>query len=159
MNATLKAIMAAVPDRTIRVVAGSVAVGAAAVVLLIVGLFRPSLGAGLNYALIPFAVAASMWAILIAIRVGLVGVLPKDARDVIVLPKRLMPWIRGWLLIRFGLLASGLLLVLIGVAVAVVQFNLLGVVIEAFVYLVWVRMLLDAVFGAAFNAVLILSRR
>ncbi|MGZ2412617.1 hypothetical protein ACUXST_002046 [Sphingomonas sp. F9_3S_D5_B_2] len=159
MNAALKATVAAVPERTIKVVCGSVAVGAAAIILLIVGLFRPSLGAVVSYGLIPLAIAVVAWGILAFIRLRLVGFMPSDARDADVIPRRLQPWIRGWLLVRWGLLGSGLLLVLVGVAAGIAQRDLLGVVIQAFVYLAWGRMLLDAVFGATFNASVISSRR
>ena len=159
MNAALKATIAEVPERTIRAVCGSVAVGTAAAILFIVGLFHPSLGSAVAYGLIPFGIAVIAWAVLGTIRLWLAKFLPREISDVVVLPRRLQPWIRGWLMIRFGLLGGGLLLLVIGVAVGLTHRDLLGVVIQAFVFLVWGRILLDAAFGAAFNAWVIASWR
>lgn len=159
MNAALKATIATIPVRTIRAVFGSVTVGATAVLLLVVGLLHPSLGVVVGYAFVPLALAAASWAILVAVRLYVVGALPGDVNDDDVIPRTLQPWIRCWLLARFGLLGSGLLLILIGAGVAIVQRHWVGVVIQAFVYLMWGRMLSDAVFGAIFNAGVISGRR
>ena len=115
------------------------------------GLLRPSFGAVLGYALIPVLLSFAAFALVAIIRLQVVGWLPGHAGNDVI-PKRLQPWIRWWLLIRFGLLGSGILLIFGGVLAAVAQRSLLGIFLQAFVYVVWLRILLDAVFGALFNA-------
>ena len=164
MNAILKSTIAAVPERTIRTVCGSIAIGTAALILLGVSLFHPSLASAVAYGLGPFAIAVTAWAVLGAIRLWLVGFLPPDANVEKIIPSRLQPWIRGWLLIRFGFQGSGLLILLVGVVlgfgmvVGLAHREMLGVVIRAFVFLAWGQISLDVLFAAAFNAWLVASR-
>jgi hypothetical protein len=74
------------------------------------------------------------------------------------IPRRLRLWMRWWLLFRLGLLGSLILLILGGLLVAIAQRQLVGVAVQAFFYVAWFRMLLDAVFGITYNAGLISSR-
>lgn len=157
MNAALKASIRAVPEQTIRIVVGAVAVASTAFALFIVGLFRPPLGVVLSYALIPVLLSFAVFVLVAIVRLQVVGWLPGDVSDDVI-PKRLRSWIRWWLLVRFGLLGSGILLIFGGLLAAIAQRSLVGIVLQAFVYVVWLKFLLDAVFGALFNAGVISSR-
>jgi hypothetical protein len=156
MNGMLKASIRAIPERTIYVVAGSSAVAGAAIALLIVAIAGVPFGVVVSYALAPFALALVAWVLVALARLRLVGFLPSEAEGLI--PTRLQPWIRSWLLVRFGLLGSGLLLILAAVATAIAH-RPFGRVVEAFVCVVWFRIFLDLVFGATFNAGVIWSSR
>ena len=157
MNAALKASIRAVPEQTIRIVAGAVALASTAIALFIAGLIRPSFGVVLSYALIPFLLSFAAFALVAIVRLQVVGLLSGDVSNDVI-PKRLQSWIRWWLLIRLGLLGSGILLIFGGLLAAIAQRSLVGIVLQAFVYVVWIRILLDAVFGALFNAGVISSR-
>ena len=124
--------------------------------LLIVGVYHLSLDA-VQYELATLGIALAAWFIVILVRLRLVGRLESDVRADII-PRGLRPWIRGWLLVRFGLLGSSFLLLVLGVLAGVAQRELLSIVITAFMYLVWGRMLLDVVFDAAVNTGVILNR-
>ncbi len=156
MNSALKASMEAMPERTIYSVASGVAVAGAAMPLALVAILRPSLGVIVGYALGPLLLALAGWLLFAVLRLGMVGFLPSEADGLI--PPRLVPWIRSWLLVGFGLLGSLLLVVLAGVVMAIAH-GPFGRAIEALVYVVWFRIFLDAIFGAAFNAGVISSRR
>jgi hypothetical protein len=87
----------------------------------------------------------------------LVGYLPGQPNDDDFIPRALQPWIRFWLLARFGLLGALLTLLLVVVATALAgQGVIYGV--EALVYVVMVRMFMDLGFGAAFNLRIIARR-
>jgi hypothetical protein len=75
------------------------------------------------------------------------------------IPNRLKRWIRWWLLVRFGLLGSGLIIIVAGVVAVVAQFQLLAVAVQAFIYIFFLRVFLDAVFGAVFNLGVISSSK
>jgi hypothetical protein len=70
----------------------------------------------------------------------------------------LQPWIRFWLLVRFGLLGAMLLLLLAIVGTAIAGGRITHPV-DALVYVVIVRMFMDVTFGAAFNVGIIVRRR
>jgi len=106
--------------------------------------------------LAPFSLALAAWLLVGALRLRLVGFLPSEAQALI--PSRLVPWMRSWLLVRFGLLGSGLLLILTAI-VAAIAHGPFGRAIEAFAYVVWFRIFLDLIFGTAFNAGVISSCR
>ncbi len=144
VNTALKALIAGVPRRTIRAVAGSVAVGGAAGALAMAGLSRQAHGGVVSFALMPFLLAVAACAVVAIIRLRVVDVRPSDAHDDDMIPRHLEPWIRSWLLVRFGLLGSGLLLIVGGVAAAVAQRQLFATVAQAFVYVVCFRLLMDA---------------
>jgi hypothetical protein len=147
MNNALKASIRAIPERTVYAAAGSIAVAGAAIPILVVA-GGANLGVVVGYALLPFAIALVLWTAAWAARLRMVGSLPNDAAGLI--PARLEPWIRAWLLIRLGLLASALLLIAAAIATAMAH-GRFGYVIEAFVYAVWLRLFLDLVFGATLN--------
>ena len=156
MNSALKASIRAVPERTIYVVTGSVAVGGAAIALALAAFTRLSIGVLVGYALVPFLLAMAAWVVLGVLRLRTVGFLPSDADGLI--PIRLQPWIRSWLLIRFGLLGSMLLLILAAVVMAILN-GPAGRAIGAFVVVVWLRIFLDLIFGTMFNAGVMSSRK
>ena len=156
MNSALEASIRAVPDRTIYAVVGSVAAAAAAVAIGLSAIANVPFGAVVSYALVPFAIALMAWLIVAVARLRMVGFLPSNAEGLI--PTILQPWIRSWLLVRFGLLASGLLLILAAAATAFLH-GPFGRVIEALICVFWFRLFLDLRFGTAFNLGVISSRR
>jgi hypothetical protein len=156
MNSALKASIRALPERTIYAITASVALAGTTIAIGVVAIAHVQLGAVVSYALLPLGVALVVWVVVAVARLRVVGHLPREAEGLI--PTRLQPWIRSWLLIRFGLLGSVLLLSLGAVAMAVVHGPLTSVV-QAFVCVVWFRIFLDLILGAAFNAGVIYSRR
>lgn len=158
MNGILRATAQSVPKATIYRVAGSVALVAAAVALGIAFILRPSMGAVVIYAMWPFLLALLAWVVAGVLRLRLVGYLPGQPKDDDFIPRSLQPWIRFWLLTRFGLLGAMLALLLVVIATVVVGggFNYSA---EALVYVVLVRMFVDLGFGAAFNLGIITRRR
>ena len=156
MNSALRASIRAVPQRTIYVTVGSVAVAGAAIALFVLSMVGLGFGIVVTYALVPLAVALIAWVIVLVARLRLVGFLPSAAEGLI--PPRLEPWIRSWLLVRFGLLGSGLLLIFGAVAMAIARVPF-GRLVEAFVCVFWLRLFFDLVFGLMFNAGVISSRR
>lgn len=156
MNSALKASIRAVPEGTIYAVGGIVALAGAAIALVLVRIARLPFGIVVGCALVPFAAALLAWVVVAIARLRIVGWLPSDPEGLI--PNALRPWIWAWLLIRFGLIGSGLLLIFAGVATAIAH-GPLGRVVEAFVCVFWFRMFLDLTFGATFNAAVISTRR
>jgi len=154
MNGALKASIRALPERTIYAVTGCVALLGATIAVIVVD--RVGLGAIINDALVPFAVALIVWLVLGLARIRIVGFLPTGTEEPI--PASLQPWIRSWLLVRFGLLGSALLLI-IGAVVTAVVHGPLGSFVQAFACVVWFRILLDLIFGATFNAGVLYGRR
>ena len=152
MNAALRATIIKVPERTIKAVTGGIALGSSSVSLFQAWLPPSSLGTGITYAILPLVVAVIAWLLLAIARLAIVGILPSDVQDDVVIPLPLQPWIRWWLLVRFGLLFGGVLVILIGAVGTMARLDFLGVAIHAFVDVVLVRVFLDAVFGAVFNA-------
>jgi hypothetical protein len=158
MNGVLRAAAQAVPKATIfRVVAG-VGLGSAAGALGIAFLLRPTFGAVVGYVVWPLLAALLAWVVAGVLRLRLVGYLPSQAKDDDFIPRALQPWIRFWLLARFGLLGAMLAVVLAVVVTAVVGWGVNNA-IQAFVYVVMVRMFMDVAFGAAFNLGIIARRR
>jgi hypothetical protein len=155
MNSALKASMRGVSERTIYSVTGIVAFAGAAIALLIIAVVRVPFGVLVTYALWPFAVALLAWTILGLARLRLVGFLPSEAEGLV--PGSLQPWIRAWLMTRFGLLGSMLILILVAVALGIMH-GPLAIVIQAFVSVAWFRMFLDLILGAMFNAGVISTR-
>lgn len=147
--------MRGVPDRTIYGVAGSVAVGSAVLALGLVAFSRVPFGAMVDYALVPFFAVLAARIFVGVLRWRMVGFVPTENEGLI--PTRLKPWIRSWLLIRFGLLGSWLLLIFAAV-VAAIAHGPFGQVIYAFVCVVWFHVFLDLISGAIPNAGLISSR-
>lgn len=155
MNGVLKASAQGVPKATLYRVAGISALFAAILGLAVSSVLRPDLGTVFIYAAVPFFAALLVWTVAGVARLRLVGFLPSDADHFI--PVALQPWIRCWLLLRFGLLGAMFLLLLSIIGTAVVDGSL-RYSAEALVYVVWFRMFIDLVFGAAFNLGII-SRR
>src|SRR5215213_1195258 len=120
MNGILRAIAQAVPKATIYRVAASVALGSAILALGIALIFPHSMGAVVWYAVWPFLMAFAAWLIAGILRIRLVGYLPAQPKDDDFIPRALQPWIRFWLLTRFGLLGAmvPLFLALIATVVA-----------------------------------------
>lgn len=156
MNSALKASMRGVPERTIYSVAGVVAVGGAAIALALVAFARVPFGAIVGYALVPFFAVLAARIFVGVLRWRMVGFTPTETEGLI--PTRLKPWMRSWLIIRFGLLGSWLLLIL-AAAVTAIAHGPFGEVIFAFVGVVWFRVFLDLIFGAVLNAGIISCRR
>lgn len=123
--------------------------------LAFVALIHPYLGTVVGYVFVPLLAALLAWALAGVVRLRLVGFLPSAADDFI--PSALQPWIRFWLVVRFGLLGGGLLL-LVSIVGAALAGGPITFPVEAFVYVVIVRMFMDLVFGTAFNLGII-SRR
>jgi hypothetical protein len=151
MNGVLRAI----PKATVYRIAGGVALLSAISAFALAALFRPYLGDVVGYVLVPLLVALLAWAIAVAARLRLVGFLPSEADHFI--SDALRPWIRFWLLVRLGLLGAMLLLLAAIVATAIGGGSI-NYCVNALVFVVIVRLLVDLVFGAAFN-VGIISRR
>ena len=158
MNGVLRETAKTVSKATLYRTAAGVAVGSAAISLAIATLIRPSMGAVLEYFGWPFLAALVVWAVAGISRLRLVGFLPGQPNDDDFIPRTLQPWIRFWLLSRFGLLVGTLALLLALVATAVGGQGA-SYCIEALVYVVMVRMFMDLVFGAAFNLGIITRRR
>lgn len=151
MNGVLKAI----PKATVYRIAGGVALLSALSAFALAALLRPYLGDVVGYVFVPLLVALLAWAIAGAVRLRLVGFLPSEADHFI--PDALRPWIRFWLLVRLGLLGA-MLLLLAATVVTASGGGPVNYCVEALVFVVIVRLLVDLIFGAAFN-VGIISRR
>ena len=148
MTSVLRATAQTVPKATLYRIAGGVALGSAALALAFVVFIHPYLGAIVGYFIVPFFAALLAWAIAGIVRLRLVGFLPSDADHFI--PTALQPWIRFWLVVRFGLLGA-MLLLLVAIVGTAVAGGPITYPVEAFVDVVIVRMLMDLAFGAAFN--------
>ena len=155
MNVILRATAQSLPKATVYRIAGAVALASAALALAFVALFHPYLGTAVGYVIIPLLAAALAWACAGAARLRLVGFLPSDGDHFI--PSVLQPWIRFWLLVRFGLLGA-MLLLLAAIIVTVVAGGPVTYPVEAVVYVVIVRIFLDLAFGVAFNLGIIARR-
>jgi hypothetical protein len=155
MNGILRATAQTVPKAMLYRVAGGVALGSAALALAFVAIIHPYLGTVVGYVVVPLLAALLVWAIAGVVRLRLVGFLPSDADHYI--PTTLQPWIRFWLVVRFGLLGA-MLLLLVAIVGAAVAGAPITYSVEAFVYVGIVRMFMDLIFGAAFN-LCIISRR
>jgi hypothetical protein len=157
LNGILRANAQAIPKATIYRVAAGVALGSAALAFGI-AFIGPSMGSIIGYAVWPILVALVASVIAGILRLRLVGYLPSQPKDDDLLPRSLQPWIRFWLLARFGLLGAGLVLSLAIVAAAIAGRGL-SYAVAALVYLVMTRALIDLGFGAAFNFGIISRRR
>jgi hypothetical protein len=158
MNGILRATAQAVPKATIYRVAASVALGSVALALGVAFLLRPSMGTVVGYVVWPLLATLLAGGITGVLRLRLVGYLPSQPKDDDFIPRGLQPWIRFWLLARFGLLGAmlALLLAVVVTAVAKQGVNYAG---EALVYVVMLKMFVDVGFGAAFNLGIIARRR
>lgn len=105
----------------------------------------------------PFLAALLAYVVAGISRLRLVGFLKSQANDDDFIPSALQPWIRFWLLSRFGLL-GGMLLLLLAIVATAVAGRGANYCFEALVYVVMVRMFMDVVFGAAFNLGIIIRR-
>jgi hypothetical protein len=115
------------------------------------------MGVAVGYVLWPLLVALLAWLVASLLRLRVVGFLPAQPNDDFIAPV-LQPWIRFWLLARLGLLGVMLLLLLAIVATALSGRGA-NYCIQAFVYLVMIRLLMDSGFGAVFNLGIITRRR
>lgn len=158
MNGILRATAQAVPKATIYRVAAGVALGSAALALGIACLLRPSMGTVVAYVVWPFLATLLAWIVACVLRLRLVGYLPSQPKDHDLIPRSLQPWIRFWLLARFGLLAA-MLALLLAVVVTAVGRRGVNYAVEALIYVVMLRMFMDVGFGAAFNLGIITRRR
>jgi hypothetical protein len=158
MNGILRATAQTVPKATIYRVAAGVALASAVLALGITFILRPSLGAVVGFVMWPFLAALVAWVVAGILRLRLVGYLPGQPKDDDYIPRALQPWIRFWLLTRFGLLGAMLALLVAVIATAVAGRGV-NYGVEALVYVVMVRMFLDLGFGAAFNLGIITRRR
>jgi hypothetical protein len=158
MNGILTATAQAVPKATVYRVAAGVALGSAAIALGIAFVLRPSMGALGGYVIWPFLVALVAWVFAGILRLRLVGYLPGQPNDDDFIPRALQPWIRFWLLTRFGLLGAMLALLLVIIATAVAGRGM-NYSVQALVYVVMVHMFMNLCFGAAFNLGIITRRR
>jgi hypothetical protein len=158
MNGILRATAEAIPKSTIYRVAAGVALGAAALALGFAFFFRPSMGTVVRYVVWPLLATLLAWVIAGVLRLRLVGYLPSQPKDDDYIPRGLQPWIRFWLLARFGLLGAMLALSLAVVVTAVARRGV-NYAVEALVYVVMLRMFMDVGFGAAFNLGIITRRR
>lgn len=122
-------------------------------------LFHPDFELLVTYGIGIWCIAFIIWLVVVLARIRLVGFLPSDVRDDDVIPLSFQPLIRWWLMVRFGLLGSWLLVVLIALGLALVERKLASIAIQTLLYLAWGRMLLDAAFGAVFNAGIISMKR
>lgn len=131
---------------TAAAIATAAIAGRSSVWLWLWGLGLPALAAWTAYVIAGIA------------RLRLVGFLPTNARTDDFIPAALQPWIRFWLVTRFGLLWAMLFLVITTIAAAIIHraFNLVAF---ALVYVVGVRILMDGAFGAALNIGVISRRR
>jgi hypothetical protein len=155
MSDALKASAQAISKPTVCGVSGSVAVLAAAAALAIAGFARPYLGDVIGYIVFPLFLSIGAWIVAGVLRLRLVGYLPSEAEHLI--PKRLRPWIHFWLLARFGLLGSMLIMLVVAIGMAIAG-NRIASAVDALVYVVILRIFLDMIFGAVFNFGII-SRR
>jgi hypothetical protein len=155
MNGVLRATTQTVPKATLYWIAGGVALGFAALALAFVALIHPYLGTVVGYVIVPFLAVLLVWAIIYVVRLGLVGFLPSDADHFI--PTTLQPWMRFWPVVRFGLLGA-MFLLLVAIVGTAIAGGPITYPVEAFVYVVIVRMFMDLAFGAALNLGII-SRR
>lgn len=155
MNGVLKTSAQAIPRATIYRVAGTIAVLAAALSVAVSTIFHPYLGTVVLYAAAPFVTAMLIWAVAFIARLRLVGFLPSACDHFI--PPGLRPWLQFWLMFRFGLLGSILLLLVI-VTVSAVLGGPIQDLVAGVIYLIWLRLFVDVLFGAAFN-IGVISRR
>ena len=158
MNGILRATGQAVPKVTLYRVAAGVALGSAVLALGFTFIFHPSVGVVVGYVIWPFLMALVAWVVAGILRLRLVGYLPGQPKDDDFIPRALQPWIRFWLLARFGLLGAMLALVLAVIATAVAGRGV-NYCMEALVYVVLTRMFMDLGLGAAFNLGIIARRR
>jgi hypothetical protein len=158
MNGVLRATAQAVSKATMYRVAAGVALGSAAVAVAVAWLLHPSMGAVIGYVLWPFLALSLAWVVVGISRLRLVGFLPGQPNDDDFIPRALQPWIRFWLLSRFGLLGA-MLLVFLAIVITAVSGRGANYCVEALVYVVAVRMFMDLGFGAAFNLGIITRRR
>lgn len=158
MNGVLKATTQTVSKATVYRLAAAVALGSAATAVGIASLLQPAMGVVAGYVLWPLLVSLGLWLVASVLRLRLVGFLPSQPNDDDFISPALQPWIRFWLLSRFGLLGAMLLLFLAIVATALAGRGV-NYCVQALVYVVMVRLLLDSGFGAAFNLGIITRRR
>ena len=145
----------AVPTRRIYRIAASVAFLSATLALAVVAYVQPYLGTVVSYVAVPLLVTLVAWMLVWILRLRLVGFLPSDPNHLI--PAALRPWIRSWLLVRFGLLFGWLILIVAIVVAAVAGFGL-AYCVNALVYLVLFRGFLDLLFSTAINVGVITGR-
>ena len=158
MNGVLRTTAQAVPKATIYRVAAGVAAVSVVLALGSAFILRPAMGAVVQYLIWPFLMALVAWVVAGILRLRLVGYLPGQPNDDDFIPRALQPWIRFWLLTRFGLLGAMLALLLVIIVTALAKQGV-NYGVEALVYVVVVRMFMDLGFGAAFNLGIILRRR
>jgi hypothetical protein len=158
MNAVLRSTAQAVPKATLYRVAVGVGLGSAAVAVAGAWLLGPSMGAVIRYMVWPFLALSLVWVVAGISRLQLVGYLPSQPKDDDFIPRALQPWIRFWLVGRVGLLGA-MLLVFLAIAVTAAVGRGANYCVEALVYVVAARMLIDLGFGAAFNLGIITRRR
>ena len=115
------------------------------------------MGVVVGYVVWPLLAALVAWVVAGILRLRLVGYLPSQPKDDDFIPRGLQPWIRFWLLARFGLLGA-MLALLLAVVVTAVAGRGANYAVEALVYVVMVRMFMDVGFGAAFNVGIITRR-
>lgn len=155
MNNALRASARTVSKGTIYRIAGSIGPLSAAFGSVVAAYVQPDLGTVFGYVAVPLLLTLLGWALVGILRLRLVGFLPSDADHLV--PAGLKPWIRWWLLVRFGLLSGGLLLIPAIVVAAVAGVGVASFV-HALVYLAILLMFLDLVFGTALNAGIITRR-
>lgn len=154
MNA-LRETIQTIPKTTIYRVAGGVALVSAIAALAVSALLRPYLGSVVGHAVVPFVAALVVWTSAGVTRLRVVGFLPSQADHLI--PARLEPWLRVWLLARFGFLGS-MLLVLVAIVAVAVAGGPFHYGVDAFVYVAIARMFMDLIFGTALNVGIIARR-
>jgi hypothetical protein len=138
--------------------AAGAALASATVAVGISALLRPSMGAVVLYLFWPFMALAGVWVVAGIARLRLVGFLPGQPNDDDFIPRALQPWIRFWLLSRFGLF-GGMLVLLLAIVVTALAGRGVNYCAEALVYVVMPRMFMDLGFGAALNFGIITRRR
>ena len=158
MNGILRATGRAVLKATIYRIAAGMFLGSAFLALGIAFILRPSMVTVVAYVLWPLLLASVAWVVAGILRLRLVGYLPGQPKDDDYIPRPLQPWIRFWLLMRLGLLGAMLALLLAVIDTAVARWSV-QYAVDALVYVVLVKMLIDLGFGAAFNLGIIMRRR
>jgi len=148
----------AVPKATAYRLPTGVALVSAVLALGFTSMFHPTVGVVVGYVIWPFLIALVAWVVAGILRLRLVGYLPGQPKDDDFIPSALQPWIRFWLLTRFGLLGGMVALVLGIVATAMAGWGV-NYCIEALIYVVLTRIFIDLGFGAAFNLGIIVRRR
>ena len=155
MNSVLGIGGAPIASKAFFAIAGGIAVGSAVIAFALVAIYHPYLGDVVGLGLWPFLVAMIVWLIAGVSRLRIVGFLPSKADHLI--PTGLRPWIRFWLLVRVGLF-GGWTLLIVAIVGAAIWGSPLRYLVEALVYLVWLRLFLDLCFGSAFNIGIIFGR-